>query len=73
MFFIRDCNDTIVGNPKGYATMRGATAQQKNPRSKAYRAIWTAYDARAVSYDNNRTPLEERRRNICSIRLQGDE
>ena len=27
MFYIRDCNDNIVGNPNGYKTMRGAQAQ----------------------------------------------
>ena len=68
MFFIRDCNENIVGNPKGYATMRGAEAQT-SPRKPTARAIWTAYDARELSYDNNRTPLETRRRNIFSIRL----
>ena len=71
MFYIRDCNDNIVGNPAGYRTMRGAEAQYANRRSKVYRAIWAAFDARAVSYDNNRTPLEERRRNIMTIQ-QGD-
>jgi len=27
MFFIFDCNDNIVGNPKGYKTHRGASTQ----------------------------------------------
>lgn len=45
-FFIRDCNSTIVGNPKGYRTMRGAVREQNRPGSKAFRAIWEAYDAR---------------------------
>lgn len=26
-YFIRDCNDEIVGNPKGYKTMKGATRE----------------------------------------------
>lgn len=68
-FFIRDCNDTIVGNPAGYATMRGAARQQDNPRAPAYRAIWAAYDARHAWYEQTCMPLPLRRRNISSIRL----
>ena len=43
-FFIRDCTDTIVGNPKGYPTFKGANIQANKPGSKAYNAIWAAYD-----------------------------
>ena len=68
-FFIRDCNGQIVGNPAGYRTMRGAAQQQKMPGSPAYRAIWRAYDERMAGYCLAGTPVEERRRNICSIRL----
>ena len=68
-FFIRDCNDAIVGNPAGYRTMRGAAAQENKPGSPAWIAIWAAYDARVVSYDHIGMPLDQRRRNICSIRL----
>jgi hypothetical protein len=73
MFYIRDCNDTIVGNPAGYRTIRGAAAQQNNPRSKAYHAIRAAYDAREAWYQASCMPMQLRRRNLCSIRLQGDE
>ena len=69
MFFIYDCNGAIVGNPKGYPTFKGAHIQAHKRNAPAYRAIWAAYDARAVSYDNNRTPLENRKYNISSIRL----
>lgn len=73
MFFIRDCNDTIVGNPAGYRTIRGAIAQEKNPRTKAAQAIREAFDARNAWYEQSCAPLPLRRRNICSIRRQGDE
>jgi hypothetical protein len=69
MFFIRDCNDAIVGNPKGYKTMRGAEAQYANKRSAVYRAIWAAVDARKAAEDAAGIPLEARGRRICSIRL----
>ena len=68
-FFIRDCHDQIVGNPKGYRTMRGAQAQESQANSPARRAIWSAYDERATSYDKASTPAEQRRRNLSSIRL----
>lgn len=42
-FFIRDCNDQIVGNPKGYETMRGAQAQRDMRGTPANRAIWDAF------------------------------
>lgn len=72
-FFIRDCNDTIVGNPQGYRTIRGAVAQQDSPRSKAYQAIRAAYDARVAYYDATCMPLPLRRRNLCSVRMANDE
>lgn len=42
-FFIRDCNGNIVGNPKGYRTIKGAIQQQNQKGSPAYNAIWKAY------------------------------
>lgn len=67
-FFIRDCNDNIVGNPKGYATFRGAIAQYNNTRSPAYRAAWVAYDARATWYEASCMPLPLRKTNIINIK-----
>lgn len=69
LFFIRDCNDRIVGNQKGYPTFKGANAQVKIPGSPAYRAIWAAYDQRMTNYHFNCTGPDQRRRNISSIRL----
>lgn len=43
MYFIYDCNDKIVGNPKGYRTFAGAERQQNYNRSPAYAAIWDAF------------------------------
>jgi hypothetical protein len=68
MFFIRDCNNAIVGNPKGYRTMRGAEAQT-NPRKPVGRAIWAAYDARETMYEQTCMPVPLRARSIHSIRL----
>lgn len=71
MFFIRDCNDAIVGNPDGYKTMRGAKAQT-SPRKPAGRAIYAAYDAREAWYEFSCMPMPLRRRNLSSIRLASD-
>jgi hypothetical protein len=68
MFFIRDCNDKIVGNPKGYATMRGADAQRAKPTGPAYKAIWAAFYEREKAYDMAGVPLHERKRSVSSIR-----
>lgn len=72
MFFIRDCNDQIVGNPNGYQTMRGAQAQVNKRTAPAYRAIWDAYYAREAWYEASCMPIPYRRRGISSIRLLND-
>ena len=69
-FYIRDCNDQIVGNPKGYATMRGAELQT-SPRRAIGQAIWAAVDARKAAEEAASTPLEKRGNRICSIKLEG--
>lgn len=69
MFFIRDCNDKIIGNPAGYRTMRGAQAQTTNPRAAVFKTIWAAVDARDDVYETTRTPLDSRARAVFSIRL----
>jgi len=43
MFYIFDCNGTIVGNPKGYRDIKQATKQANMKGSKAYTAIWNAF------------------------------
>ncbi len=52
MFFIRDCNDQIVGNPKGYRTMRGAESQRDMHGTVANRAIWAAFWAKDEKLPN---------------------
>ena len=69
MFFIRDCNENIVGNPNGYRTMRGACSVYNNHRSAAYKAIHAAFYAREDYYEKTCMPLPLRRRGISSIRL----
>lgn len=63
LYFIRDCNDTIVGNTKGYPTFKGANTQANKAGSKAYLEIWGAFDkARSTNPDQC---------HIHSIRLFG--
>ena len=45
-FYIRDCNGVVVGNPKGYRTMRGAMQQASSRYSPVFRVLWRTY------YDN---------------------
>ena len=41
--YIFDCMGQIVGNPKGYRTMRGAMQQSEMRKSKAYKEIMANY------------------------------
>jgi len=56
-FYIYDCNGRVVGNPKGYRTMKGALREQERKDSPARRAIWAAYAARENKENNE----------LCSI------
>ena len=47
-FFIFDCNGRIVGNPKGYRTIKGAIQQQDRKGSPAWRAIWKAFEEKKI-------------------------
>lgn len=42
-FFIFDSEGRIVGNPKGYATHKGAAIQANSTRTPAGRALWAAH------------------------------
>ena len=58
MYFIYDCNGSVIGNSKGYRTFRGAERQQNfNLRS----IIWNTFDARVNKDDNL----------LSSIKLRG--
>lgn len=49
-YFILDCFGNIVGNPKGYRTIKGANREQNRRGSKAFNAIWPAfYEARKAN------------------------
>ena len=49
-YFIFDCTGTIVGNPKGYRTFKGANIQANRKGTKAHKAIVEAfYRARAAN------------------------
>jgi hypothetical protein len=50
MFFIFDCNDQIVGNPKGYKTHKGAQTQcnlDKSKPTKTMALLWDRFHAKA--------------------------
>ena len=44
MFYILDCNSKLVGNPKGYRTMRGAIIQADSRKSKVHKELWYTHD-----------------------------
>ena len=45
MYFIYDCNNSIIGNPKGYRTYRGAS-QQASGKTKVKTLIWDRFHGR---------------------------
>jgi hypothetical protein len=49
-FYIRDCCGKIVGNPKGYRTMRGAMQQADSRKSKIH---WELRDRFNMWHDRN--------------------
>lgn len=55
-YYIRDCNGQIVGNPKGYATFKGADRQASGVKTKAARAIWAAFDVKGAQLDKEGAP-----------------
>lgn len=52
MFYIYDCTGSLVGNPKGYKTFRGA-ANQTQGRAKVCREIWARFYSRVDQTDNH--------------------
>jgi hypothetical protein len=53
MFYIRNCNGHIVGNPKGYRTHRGAQAQCER-KGKIRESIYTAWAEKPRTNDETR-------------------
>ena len=43
-FFIFDCDDNLVGNPKGYATIKGASHWAKGQKMQTL--LWNRFDSR---------------------------
>lgn len=66
-FFIRDCNGRIVGNPRGYATMRSALVQAERWGSPAWQALWAAFEAREDYYEKTCMPVPLRKRNYSTV------
>lgn len=64
MFYIFDCNGRVVGNPRGYRTIRGATREQDRRGSPAWRAIWDAFYARKEKDPDHRNISEIREKEL---------
>lgn len=60
MYFIFDCKGNIVGNPKGYATYKGAARQAEMRTSKAHKQIWAAFYAEQSNLDRFGYPKTSR-------------
>ncbi len=77
-FFILDCAGRIVGNPRGYRTIRGAIRESERPGSPAHKAIWTAfYEAEHINPNHKAIckivqykPQEQTARGIFGYRFQ---
>ena len=50
-YFIFDCNNQLIGNPKGYKTMRGARQQKK----RLAPLIWERYERKRESGSKDNT------------------
>jgi hypothetical protein len=48
LFFILDCEGQIVGNSKGYATIRGAIREHNKKGSKVYKEIWGRFELKRL-------------------------
>lgn len=61
-YYIRDCNGQIIGNPKGYATFRGASQQEKRLSG----VIWARFYAKQAtgSTDNHVSSISRRKDDI---------
>lgn len=63
-FFIYDCDNNVVGNPKGYTTIKGATIQAESRKSKIYHKIWDNF------YKRQEKHPEEKQMQIYAIRRE---
>lgn len=44
MFYIRDCYGNIVGNPKGYQSVKSADKEANRKKGKTFAAIWDNFN-----------------------------
>lgn len=51
MYFIYDCFNNVVGNPKGYPTFKGANRQANMRTSKTFKAIWDSFHIKNEQLD----------------------
>lgn len=63
--YIKDCNGNIVGNPKGYKTIKSAIKQTEKVGSPAYNAIWNAYDAKYATMPPIEVTISSRE--LCKV------
>jgi len=68
MFFIYNCFGGIVGNPKGYRTMRGAKAQADSVRTKVGKALWFAHDVNIEAQEKSGLTGNQINRLFCTIK-----
>lgn len=52
-FYIFDCRGQIVGNPKGYASIKSAEKMMNTPSSKVYAQVWDTFFAQDRDSDKD--------------------
>lgn len=67
-YFIRDCLNQIVGNPKGYLTHKGAERQCNMTSSKVFGQIWNTFNTESDKQDAQGVPASGRL--IYSIKIE---
>lgn len=67
-YFIRNCLNQVVGNPKGYPTHKGADRQANMKTSKAFADIWNTFNVESDKMDAKGVPASGRL--IYSIKLE---
>jgi hypothetical protein len=68
MFLIYNCFDGIVGNPKGYRTMRGAKAQADSVRTKVGKELRFAHDVNIEAQEKRGLIGYQIDRTLCTIK-----
>lgn len=56
MYYIKDCNERIVGNISGYSTYNEANQAQSETDGKILQELWLAYEKKQLN-DNNWTKI----------------